>query len=192
MGEDGYVCLTILNAKGAGEGTWRPNNSNLFEVIMAIQSFVLNKMYPLFNEPGEQKGFKGADTDAETKRRARTAHWAGKQFGETGYQAVREGTLEHAMIAQLKHPAAGFEDAIREHFLMKGPYIVRQVEGWIDDARRFDDAAKHTKRLETLLAEFKTELRKLSEDGTYTDGTKVGPVPAAATEEVYTYQQYPF
>jgi baculoviral IAP repeat-containing protein 6 len=189
---DGYVCLTVLNAKGSGGESWRPNNSNLFEVIMAIQSFVLNKMYPLFNEPSEQSRFKGADTDAETKRRARTAHWKGVQFGETGYQAVREGTLEHAMIAQLKHPPAGFEDAIREHFLLKGPYIVRQVEGWIDDASRFDDATKHMKKLETLLVEFKSELTKLSEDGKYMDGTKVGPVPAVAEEEVYKYQQYPF
>lgn len=117
---DGYVCLTILNAKGSGGETWRANDSNNFEVIMAIQSFVLNKMYPLFNEPGEQTKFKHDKTDSDTKRRARTAHWSGSQFGETGYQAVREGTVEHAMTAQLRHPPEGFEDAIKQHFALKG------------------------------------------------------------------------
>jgi len=190
---DGYVCLTVLNAKGSGGETWRAGDSNLFEVIMAIQSFVLNKMYPLFNEPAEGSKFRGADTDAETKRRARTAHWSGSQFGETGYQAVREGTLEHAMIGQLRNPSAGFEDAIREHFLLKGTYIVRQVEGWIADADRFpDDAATHKKKLESLLVEFKDELKKLTSEGKYTDGTAVGDAPAVVKDATYKYQQYPF
>lgn len=189
---DGYVCLTILNAKGAGAGTWRAGDSNIFEVIMAIQSFVLNKMYPLFNEPSEGTKFRGKDTDADSKRRARTAHWSGSQFGNTGYQAVREGTLEHAMIGQLRNPSSGFEDAIRTHFLLKGPYITRQVEGWIDDADRFDDTASHKKKLESLLVEFKAELAKLSAEGKYTDGSAVGPVPATAKDAAHKYQQYPW
>jgi len=190
--DSGYVCLTVLNAKGAGGETWRPNDSNNFEVIMAIQSFVLNKMYPLFNEPGEQSKFQHDKTDSDTKRRCRTAHWSGSQFGETGYQAVREGTVEHAMIAQLRHPPEGFEDPVKEHFSLKGPYIVRQIEGWIEDAARFDDTDTHKKKLQVLLEEFKEELKKLHETGTYKDGTPVGPPLKAVQEAEYTYQQYPF
>ena len=87
-------------------------------------------MYPLFNEPSEEGAFKGMDTDKTTKKRARTAHWSGSQFGQTGYQPVREGTIKYAMLEMLKHPPHGFEDAIREHFLLKGSYIQRQIQGW--------------------------------------------------------------
>ena len=120
----------MLNAKGSGGQTWRKNESNVLEIILAIEYFCLNAMYPLFNEPSEEGAFKGMDTDKTTKKRARTAHWSGSQFGQTGYQPVREGTIKYAMLEMLKHPPHGFEDAIREHFLLKGSYIQRQIQGW--------------------------------------------------------------
>jgi ubiquitin-protein ligase len=156
--DSGYVCLTVLNAKGSGGQTWRKNESNILEVILAIEYFCLNAMYPLFNEPSEESSFKGMDTDSTTKKRVRTAHWSGSQFGQTGYQPVREGTIQYAMIQMLRSPPKGFEDAIREHFLLKGNYIVRQIRGWINDSERFSDTVKHRENLHYLLSEFIMEL----------------------------------
>ena len=42
--DTGYVCLTVLNAKGSGGQTWRPGDSNILEVILAIEYFCLNKV----------------------------------------------------------------------------------------------------------------------------------------------------
>jgi len=89
------------------------------------------------------------------------AHWSGSQFGNTGYQPVREGTIKYAMINMLQHPPHGFEDAIREHFLLKGPYIQQQIRGWIEDSKRFDDAEKHRTKLIQLYQEFSIELSRL-------------------------------
>ena len=70
--DTGYVCLTVLNAKGSGGQTWRKNESNVLEVILAIEYFCLNAMYPLFNEPSEEASFQGMETSSSTKKRART------------------------------------------------------------------------------------------------------------------------
>ena len=70
--DTGYVCLTVLNAKGSGGQTWRKNESNVLEVILAIEYFCLNAMYPLFNEPSEEAAFQGMETSSSTKKRART------------------------------------------------------------------------------------------------------------------------
>ena len=160
--DSGYVCLTVLNAKGSGGQTWRKNESNILEIILAIEYFCLNAMYPLFNEPSEESNFRGMDTDATTKKRARNAHWSGSQFGQTGYQPVREGTIKYAMIEMLRNPPNGFEDAVREHFLLKGKYIVCQIQGWIKDSERFDDAQAHRTTLKQLLSEFVMELSRLN------------------------------
>ena len=159
--DSGYVCLTVLNAKGSGGQTWRKNQSNILEVILAIEYFCLNAMYPLFNEPSEESNFKGMNTDASTKTRVRTAHWSGSQFGQTGYQPVREGTIKYAMIDMIRNPPNGFEDAVREHFLLKGKYITRQIEGWITDSERFPDAVVHRNTLKNLMNEFLMELWRL-------------------------------
>ena len=159
--DSGYVCLTVLNAKGSGGQTWRKNQSNILEVILAIEYFCLNAMYPLFNEPSEESNFKGMNTDASTKTRVRTAHWSGSQFGQTGYQPVREGTIKYAMIDMIRNPPNGFEDAVREHFLLKGKYITRQIEGWITDSERFPDAVAHRNTLKHLMNEFLMELWRL-------------------------------
>jgi hypothetical protein len=65
------------------------------------------------------------------------------------------------MIEMLRNPPNGFEDAVREHFLLKGKYIVHQIQGWIDDSERFQDAAAHRTTLKQLLSEFLMELSRL-------------------------------
>ncbi len=74
------------------------------------------------------------------------------------------------MIQMLKHPPRGFEEAVRDHFLLKGRYIKRQIQGWIADAARFSDSTTHRAKLRKLLSEFEAELQKLdSREGVWAD-----------------------
>jgi hypothetical protein len=82
------------------------------------------------------------------------------------------------MIGQLKNPSVGFENLIREHFLLKGNYICTQIEGWIEEAVSHS-AVNHKKSLVKLLAELKLELAKL------------GDPPSEALRE-YEYRKYEF
>ena len=73
-------------------------------------------------------------------------------------QVIREATIRWAMIDQLQKPPAEFADVIRTHFRLRGPYILKQIDGWIDEAS--DSANKG--RLQTLKAQLEAELKKLS------------------------------
>ncbi len=48
---------------------------------------------------------------------------------------VRYGTLKYAIVAQLQNPSKGFEQVIREHFRIKKPLILRQLDLWLADAQ---------------------------------------------------------
>ena len=44
----------------------------------------------------------------------------------------RVQTIKYAMIEQLRHPPAGFEDVVALHFSILGPSIVEQCERYHD------------------------------------------------------------
>ena len=68
------------------------------------------------------------------------------------------------MVGQLRHPSAGFEEVIKTHFRLKGPYILTQIEGWIEEAKT-SPTSGHKKALEKQLKLFKEELAKLAGEG---------------------------
>jgi len=96
-----------------------------------------------------------------------------------GYEKLREATIRHAMIGQLKNPVVGYEELISEHFLLKGNYICTQISGWIEEAES-NQSMSHQAVLKKLLSELKVELAKL------------GDPPPAALEKKYTYTRYEF
>ena len=49
-----------------------------------------------------------------------------------------------AIIDALKHPPAGFEVAVREHFRLKRAYICGLVTGWLQEAHKPDRVAHWT------------------------------------------------
>ncbi len=64
---------------------------------MSIQALILVK-YPYFNEPGVEQQMGTAEGNE------------GARVGENGgYEQLRVATIQWAMIDQLRHPAAGFE-----------------------------------------------------------------------------------
>ena len=52
---------------------------------------------------------------------------------------MRYGTLKYAIVAQLQNPSKGFEEVIREHFRIKKPLILRQLDLWLADAQSDKD-----------------------------------------------------
>lgn len=73
-------------------------------------------------------------------------------------QVIREATVRWAMIDQLQKPPAEFADVIKTHFKLRRPYILKQLDTWIEQA---GDAA-HKGRLQTLKGQLQTELNKLA------------------------------
>lgn len=76
-------------------------------------------------------------------------------------QNIREATIKWAMIDQLQHPPAEFAAVIQAHFKMRGEFVLKQIQGWIDEARA-DHAGLHASRLEQLKGDLATELNKLT------------------------------
>jgi hypothetical protein len=74
-------------------------------------------------------------------------------------QVIREATIRWAMIDQLQHPPAEFASVIRAHFKLQGPTILKQIQGWIDEA---GVVSGHGNNLKSLKGQFETELAKLA------------------------------
>ena len=66
--------------------------------------------------------------------------------------------MAHAMIAQLRKPAAELKEAVELHFRLRKRAIIATVRAWASDAA---NSAQHTKNLERLEKELCKELNKL-------------------------------
>lgn len=60
------------------------------------------------------------------------------------------------MVDQLSKPPAEFAPVIQAHFKLRGPYILNQIDGWINEA-----SDPHKARLQALKAQLEAELAKL-------------------------------
>ena len=165
----GKVCLSLLGTwQGGAKGNenWT-KKSSIWQVLVSIQGQILGSEYPYFNEPSIEAQWGTATGRAQCRVAA-----------NGGYERLRVATIQHAMIGQIRHPSAGFEDVVREHFRLKGPYIVSQIEGWIEEAKS-SPTSGHKKALEKQLKKLKEELAKL------------GDPPSAAVKK-YEYIPYKF
>ena len=80
------------------------------QVFISIQSLIMVDD-PYFNEPGYE---------------SQMGTPAGREASEQYNNTVRERTLRHAMIEQLRNPPDGFRDVVQRHFALVGPAIVEQ------------------------------------------------------------------
>ncbi len=109
---DGKVCLSLL---GTWDGPgWRPNESSLSEVLLAIQGQILCSD-PFFNEPG----FEAYRTRKE-----------GAELCAVHNAKVAAATVLTAMIGPLANPPLGFADYVRDYFSLRKPHILRLLDRW--------------------------------------------------------------
>ncbi|EOD22184.1 hypothetical protein EMIHUDRAFT_65168 [Emiliania huxleyi CCMP1516] len=116
---DGKVCLSLLGTSGSDgdkEARWNSETSSLVQVLLSIQAFILVPQ-PLANYPGVEKG-----TDAFQRR------------SDAFDQDLWLATVRHAMLAPLRHPPLGFEEAVRTHFGLRRGVLRRQCLEWVRDA----------------------------------------------------------
>lgn len=101
--ESGYVCLSLLGTwKGEARENWQPNHSNISQVLLSIQTIVMNEdVY--YNEPSYE------DFDRIIK----------KDFNTAYQNIVRFGNLAYAMNQMLESPPEQFKQIIKTHFYLK-------------------------------------------------------------------------
>jgi len=142
---DGKVCLSLLGTwDGHKSESWDPQVSSITQVLVSIQSLIFVPE-PFFNEPGYEKGMGKSASQERSKEYNRT---------------IREATLEHAVVAQLRKPGAEFAAAVAAHMRLRADTLLRQTEAWIAEATE-DGQTRHVARLESLLGQMKPLLARL-------------------------------
>ena len=141
---DGKVCLSLLGTWHAGHASekWDPAVSSLSQVLVSIQAMILVDQ-PWYNEPGAD-ALRGTP---EGERKAR-------EYNEE----IQLFTVRHAMLAQLRKPRPGLEDAIRAHFAAAAPAVRAQCAAWVAAA---EDPTRKARMAEAV-AELNGELDKLT------------------------------
>ena len=136
----GKVCLSLLGTWQGDQGeSWHPKTSTLLQVLMSIQALILVPD-PYFNEPGYERT-RGTPTGDKQSR----------MYNE----ALREGTIKHAMLDQLKKPPAELRDAVLTHFRLRKTVLLAQCQAWRDDK---ENSPTHTTRLKALCTELEAAL----------------------------------
>lgn len=111
--DTGYVCLSLLGTwRGNATENWSPATSSLYQVLMSIQSIVMNDdVY--FNEP-----FRESERNTEK----------GKELNVGYSNIVRFGNVCFAMREMIRNPPREFEDIVRIHFFLKKAKILQTVQ----------------------------------------------------------------
>lgn len=124
--DTGYVCLSIIGTwSGNPEEKWNPSSSTLLQVMVSIQSLVMDNDI-IQKEPS----FHSVPRDS---------------MENIGYQMeVKYGNLKFAMIDHLKNPPKGFETIIREHFKIKKQEILKTASDWVKEASNFKHRNYHS------------------------------------------------
>ena len=117
--ENGTICLSLLNTWHGGSSCemWNPNKSNILQVLLSIQSLVLNEE-PYYNEAGytRQKG------TAEGAQNARN-------YAEQSYLASVQTT-----IMLLRRPPFGTNAILRHHIVDSGAQLLEECGARASDA----------------------------------------------------------
>lgn len=141
---NGKVCLSLLGTwRGRNKNEeWNPKSSNIWQVLISIQSAILGSKYPYFDEPGVE-AFRNTSSGDLRKRIAENG----------GYEILREGTMLYAIIDIINNPPAVFEEAIIRHFKIKRDHIIRNCMQWIEEAIN-NNSLDHLEKLEAALEKF--------------------------------------
>jgi ubiquitin-protein ligase len=123
---NGYVCLSIINTwSGRPEEQWNPSSSTMLQVMLSIQSLVMDS-----NIIQKEPGF---------------VNLAGNSAENIGYQVeVKYGNLKYAMIENLKNPPAGFRDVVLNHFRCKKNEILATAKLWTEEVKNLRYVANGT------------------------------------------------
>jgi baculoviral IAP repeat-containing protein 6 len=115
---NGKVCLSLLGTwSGQSQSErWIPPNSEgtgstLYQIIMSIYSMIFTE-YPWYNEPGRE-----SRKDAVSNK-----------YSVEYNKEIQDATIKYAILNQLKHPEEGFEDVIKEHFILKKDKIISYLK----------------------------------------------------------------
>jgi|688.fasta_scaffold01586_3 ubiquitin-protein ligase len=139
---NGKVCLSILGTwpgKSTSEN-WSKKTSNIWQVLISIQSAILGESEPYFLEPGYENLRK--NKDAQTHKYTSS---------NGGLLYVRQSTIFCAMINQIRKPPVGFEELVRNHFKNKKDYIKSLMVQWIQDTCYFESELKTLKESISIL-----------------------------------------
>ncbi|XP_015062334.1 probable ubiquitin-conjugating enzyme E2 23 [Solanum pennellii] len=113
--EEGKVCLSLLNTwTGRGNEVWDSSSSSILQVLVSLQGLVLNSR-PYFNEAGYDKQ-------------------VGTAEGEKNSLSYNENTFLlncKTMMYLMRKPPKDFEELIREHFRMRGYYILKACDAYM-------------------------------------------------------------
>ncbi|KAL4444357.1 hypothetical protein ABPG75_012094 [Micractinium tetrahymenae] len=139
--QEGKVCLSLLGTWQGGRGeSWNAEYSTVLQVLISIQSLILVDE-PWYNEPGYEQR---AD-DANSNR----------------YSAqLMPQTIKWAMLDQLQHGPEYFQPVIREHFRLRGNYLLENCRRWVAWCRDKGQSG-FAREVEKQLASLEAELAKL-------------------------------
>lgn len=120
---NGYVCLSLLGTWSGGKDEMWSNKSNLLQVLISIQSLVMNEGI-IYNEPSYV---------------SHKNNGAYKNMNNGYTNIVRYANVKYAMIEQIKNPPTGFEEIIKKHFFYKKNEILKTCQTWIAEAELVKD-----------------------------------------------------
>jgi ubiquitin-protein ligase len=108
----GYVCLSIINTwRGRPEEQWNPSSSSLLQVMLSIQSLVMDN-----NIIQKEPSFENLPTQSPEN---------------LAYHAeVKYGNLRYAMIDMIRNPPKGFGEVVTQHFKIKKREILKTAKNW--------------------------------------------------------------
>ncbi|KAF7841266.1 putative ubiquitin-conjugating enzyme E2 23 [Senna tora] len=114
--EEGKVCLSLLNTwTGRGNEVWDPKSSSILQVLVSVQGLVLNSK-PYFNEAGYDKQVGTAEGEKNSL-----------SYNESAYLNILK-TILHL----IRKPPKDFELLAKEHFRMRGPYILKACDAYMN------------------------------------------------------------
>lgn len=148
---NGKVCLSLLGTwPGNTSEKWSKTTSNIWQVLISVQSAILGESEPMFLEPGYEKmrGTKKGNMEKYT-------------IGNGGILNLREQNIKCAMIEYIRKPPVGFEELVLNHFKNKRDYIKMLTMQWVDEAISMD-FTDHLARLKNYISILEVELDKLT------------------------------
>ncbi|XP_028753525.1 putative ubiquitin-conjugating enzyme E2 38 [Neltuma alba] len=109
---DGSVCLSLLNTwMGRRSERWNPKQSTLLQVLLSLQSLVLNEK-PYFNEPGRK--YFGTEKSSE-------------YYNQEAFFLTCTTTLN-----LIRNPPRNFEPLIDHHFRERANAILAACEAYVN------------------------------------------------------------
>ncbi|CAM9662621.1 unnamed protein product, partial [Discosporangium mesarthrocarpum] len=114
----GLVCLSLLGT-WTGPG-WNPKTGTIYQVLSSILWGILGAAHPYYMEPGHG-GWEGEALPVDGPRSDDVIWYT---------EEVRKGTMQYAILGQMRSPPKGFEEILDAHFRCKRRLILETIESW--------------------------------------------------------------